>query len=186
MNQANFTKENTEELLQTLKERFQAHMHRHAGLSWDNVEARLRSNPTKLRSLFTMETTGGEPDVFALDAQTGEVVFYDFAAETPVGRRNFCYDRVALDARKENKPASSAQDQAADMGVTMLTEDEYRALQTLGEFDRKTSSWVVTPEKIRKLGGALFCDRRYDHVFTYHNGAESYYGVRGFRAKLKV
>lgn len=186
MNQANFTKENTEKLLQTLKSRFQEHMHRHAGLSWDNVEACLRNNPSKLWSLFMMESTGGEPDVFALDALSGEVVFYDFAAETPVGRRNLCYDRAALDARKENKPAGSAQDQAADMGVNMLTEDEYRALQALGEFDRKTSSWVATPEKIRKLGGAMFCDRRYDHVFTYHNGAESYYGVRGFRAKLTV
>ena len=186
MDQTTFSKEQAEELLQALKTRFSAHMHRHAGLSWDSVEARLRNNPTKLWSLFMMESTGGEPDVFALDAVTGEVVFYDFAAETPVGRRNLCYDRAALDSRKENKPAGSAQDQAADMGLSMLTEEEYRALQTLGEFDRKTSSWVATPEKIRKLGGAVFCDRRYDHVFTYHNGAESYYGVRGYRAKLTV
>jgi len=186
MNQTTFSREQAEELLQALKTRFLANMHRHAGLSWDSVEARLRNNPTKLRSLFMMEETGGEPDVFAHDALSGQVVFYDFAAETPVGRRNFCYDRAAWDARKENKPASSAMEKAEDMGVSMLTEDEYRALQTLGEFDRKTSSWVATPEKIRKLGGAIFCDRRYDHVFTYHNGAESYYGVRGFRAKLTV
>ena len=186
MDQTTFSKEQAEELLQALKTRFSTHMYRHAGLNWDSVEARLRNNPTKLWSLFMMESTGGEPDVFSLDAQTGDVVFYDFSAETPVGRRNFCYDRAALDSRKENKPASSAQDQAADMGVSMLTEEEYRALQALGEFDRKTSSWVATPEKIRKLGGAMFCDRRYDHVFTYHNGAESYYGVRGYRAKLTV
>ena len=172
--------------METLKSRFQANQHRHAGISWDTVEARLRTHVPKLWSLYMMEKTGGEPDVFALDASTGEVLFYDFSAETPLGRRNFCYDRAAWDSRKENKPESSAMEKAENMGVTMLTEDEYRVLQTLGEFDRKTSSWVVTPENIRKLGGALFCDRRYDHVFTYHNGAESYYGVRGFRAKLSV
>jgi len=186
MNQADFTKENAEDLLQTLKSRFQAHHQRHAGLSWDSVEARLRADSAKLRSLHMMEETGGEPDVFALDNTTGEVLFFDFAAETPVGRRNLCYDRAAWESRKENKPEGSAMEKAENMGVTMLTEDEYHALQALGEFDRKTSSWVVTPDNVRKLGGALFCDRRYDHVFTYHNGAESYYGVRGFRAKLKV
>ena len=186
MNETNFTRELTEELLQTLKARFQKHMHRHAGLSWDSVEARLRSHPTKLWSLYMMETTGGEPDVFGYDAASGEFVFYDFSAETPAGRRNLCYDRAALDARKEYKPATSAQDMAEEMHVSILSEDEYRALQTLGEFDRKTSSWVATPAEIRALGGAIFCDRRYNHVFTYHNGAESYYGVRGFRAKLTV
>ena len=186
MNETNFTRELAEELLETLKSRFQANQHRHAGISWDTVEARLRTHVPKLWSLYMMEKTGGEPDVFALDASTGEVLFYDFSAETPLGRRNFCYDRAAWDSRKENKPESSAMEKAENMGVTMLNEDEYRALQTLGEFDRKTSSWIETPAAIRTLGGALFCDRRYNHVFTYHNGAESYYGVRGFRAKLSV
>ena len=186
MNQTNFTRELAEELLETLKSRFQANQHRHAGISWDDVEVRLRTHITKLWSLYMMEKTGGEPDVFAQDASTGEVVFYDFSAETPIGRRNFCYDRAAWESRKENKPENSAMEKAENMGVSVLTEEEYRALQTLGEFDRKTSSWVVTPDKIRKLGGALFCDRRYDHVFTYHNGAESYYAVRGFRAKLTI
>ena len=186
MNETNFTRELAEELLETLKSRFQANQHRHAGISWDTVEARLRTHVPKLWSLYMMEKTGGEPDVFALDASTGEVLFYDFSAETPLGRRNFCYDRAAWDSRKENKPESSAMEKAENMGVTMLNEDEYRALQTLGEFDRKTSSWIETPAAIRALGGALFCDRRYNHVFTYHNGAESYYCVRGFRAKLSV
>ena len=186
MNETNFTRKLAEELLETLKSRFQANQHRHAGISWDTVEARLRTHVPKLWSLYMMEITGGEPDVFALDASTGEVLFYDFSAETPLGRRNFCYDRAAWDSRKENKPESSAMAKAENMGVTMLNEDEYRALQALGEFDRKTSSWIETPAAIRALGGALFCDRRYNHVFTYHNGAESYYGVRGFRAKLSV
>ena len=186
MNQTNFTRELAEELLETLKSRFQANQHRHAGISWETVEARLRTHVPKLWSLYMMEKTGGEPDLFALDASTGEVLFYDFSAETPLGRRNFCYDRAAWDSRKENKPETSAMEKAENMGVTMLNEDEYRALQTLGEFDRKTSSWIETPAAIRTLGGALFCDRRYNHVFTYHNGAESYYGVRGFRAKLSV
>ena len=186
MNETNFTRELAEELLETLKSRFQANQHRHAGISWDTVEARLRTHVPKLWSLYMMEKTGGEPDMFALDASTGDVLFYDFSAETPLGRRNFCYDRAAWDSRKENKPESSAMEKAENMGVTMLNEDEYRALQTLGEFDRKTSSWIETPAAIRALGGALFCDRRYNHVFTYHNGAESYYGVRGFRAKLSV
>ena len=186
MNETNFTRELAEELLETLKSRFQANQHRHAGISWDSVEARLRTHVPKLWSLYMMEKTGGEPDVFAFDTATGEVLFYDFSAETPLGRRNFCYDRAAWDSRKENKPESSAMEKAENMGVTMLNEDEYRALQALGEFDRKTSSWIETPAAIRALGGALFCDRRYNHVFTYHNGAESYYGVRGFRAKLSV
>ena len=145
MNETNFTRELAEELLETLKSRFQANQHRHAGISWDIVEARLRTHIPKLWSLYMMEKTGGEPDVFTLDASTGEVLFYDFSAETPLGRRNVCYDRTAWDSRKENKPESSAMEKAENMGVTMLTEDEYRALQTLGEFDRKTSSWVVTP-----------------------------------------
>ena len=186
MDQTTFTMQLAENLLQTLKSRFEANMHRHAALRWNSVEARLRSNPTKLWSLYMMETTGGEPDVVGLDASSGEYIFFDCSAETPAGRRNLCYDRAALDARKENKPAGSALDRAAEIGVTILTEDDYRFLQTLDAFDRKTSSWVETPAEIRSLGGAIFCDRRYDHVFTYHNGAESYYGVRGFRAKLSI
>ena len=186
MDQTTFTMQQAENLLQTLKSRFEANMHRHAALSWDAVEARLRSNPTRLWSLYMLETTGGEPDVVGLDASSGEYIFFDCSAETPTGRRNLCYDRAALDARKENKPAGSAHDFAAEIGVSILTEDEYQFLQTLDAFDRKTSSWVTTPEQIRALGGAIFCDRRYDHVFTYHNGAESYYGVRGFRAKLNI
>ncbi len=186
MDQTTFTREQAEELLQALKSRFLANMHRHAGVSWDMVEARLRSHTTKLWSLFMLETTGGEPDVVGIDASSGEYIFFDCSAETPVGRRNLCYDRAALDARKANKPASSALDVVAEIGVSILTEEEYRFLQTLGEFDRKTSSWVATPKEIRALGGALFCDRRYNHVFTYHNGADSYYGVRGFRAKLAI
>ena len=186
MEQTTFTMQLAENLLQTLKSRFQANMHRHTALRWDAVEARLRSNPTKLWSLYLMETTGGEPDVIGFDADSGEYTFFDCSAETPTGRRNLCYDRAALDARKENKPAGSAEDLAAEIGVSILTEDEYRFLQTLDAFDRKTSSWVATPAQIRSLGGAIFCDRRYDHVFTYHNGAESYYGVRGFRAKLII
>lgn len=186
MDQITFTMAQAEELLQTLKIRFQKNMSRHPNLSWEKIEARLRNSPGKLWSLFMMEQTGGEPDVFSQDEATGEIDFYDFSAETPKERRNLCYDRAALDARKEYKPANSAQDLAAEMRVSMLTEAEYRALQTLGEFDRKTSSWVETPTEIRALGGAIFCDRRYNHVFTYHNGAESYYGVRGFRAKLRI
>ena len=186
MDQTTFTRELAEDLLQTLKSRFLANMHRHLGLRWETVEARLRSHPTKLWSLYMMETTGGEPDVVAFDAAAGEFVFYDCSAETPAGRRNLCYDRTALDARKENKPANTALDFAAEIGISILTEEEYRFLQTLDAFDRKTSSWVETPASIRSLGGAIFCDRRYDHVFTYHNETESYYGVRGFRAKLHI
>jgi hypothetical protein len=173
-------------LLVALKTRFETHPPRHAGITWEQALARLEAHPDKLWSLAEMERTGGEPDVVAVDAQTGEVIFYDCAPETPAGRRNLCYDRAALDARKEHKPADSAMDMAAAMGVVMLTEEQYRTLQTLGEFDLKTSSWVGTPPEVRKLSGALFCDRRFGRVFTYHNGADSYYGSRGFRASLRV
>jgi len=173
-----------EELLSVLKERFEHNMRRHEALKWDDVQVRLEENAGKLWSLNEMEKTGGEPDVVALDEEMGEMVFYDCCAESPKGRRNVCYDREALEARKEHKPANSALDMAAAMGIDLLNEAEYRALQRLGEFDLKTSSWVLTPTKIRELGGALFCDRRYDTVFVYHNGASSYYGVRGFRGKL--
>ncbi len=186
MSQAIFSMEQAEELLQTLKGRFLEHMPRHADLLWESVEARLRSHPGKLWPLHMMESTGGEPDVFALDEATGELVFFDFSEESPAGRRNLCYDRAALERRKENKPANAALEMAAQMGVSLLTEEEYRALQARGAFDRKTSSWVRTPPEIRALGGALFCDRRYEHVFTYHNGAESYYSARGFRASLRI
>jgi hypothetical protein len=175
-----------EELLNTLKARFEKNMQRHEGLEWAEVQARLESEPEKLWSLHEMERTGGEPDVVGLDKKTGETIFYDCSAETPKGRRNVCYDREALESRKEFKPKDSAMDMAAAMGIEILTEEEYRALQKLGNFDTKTSSWVITPAEIRKLGGALFCDRRYEHVFVYHNGADSYYGVRGFRGSLRV
>lgn len=175
-----------EELLATLQARFAKNMSRHQGLEWAAVQARLAADPEKLRSLHAMESTGGEPDVVGHDAQTGEYLFFDCAAESPKGRRSLCYDREALDARKENKPANSAMDMAAALGIELLTEAEYRELQTLGKFDTKTSSWVKTPAAIRRLGGAIFCDRRYDHVFTYHNGADSYYAARGFRGALKV
>ena len=173
-------------LLSTLKARFEKNVNRHRGLQWPAVQARLEANPAKLWSLHEMEQTGGEPDVVGHDKKTGEVVFYDCAAESPKGRRSVCYDREALDARKEHKPRTSAMDMAAEMGIEILTEEQYRQLQTLGEFDTKTSSWVQTPPEIRKRGGAIFCDRRYDHVFTYHNGAESYYAARAFRGLLKV
>jgi hypothetical protein len=174
------------ELLSALKARFEKHMHRHPGLDWAKVQARLEANAEKLWSLSEMERTGGEPDVVGQDEKSGEYVFYDCSAESPKGRRNACYDRAALESRKEYKPADSAMELAAAMGIEMLTEEQYRELQKLGNFDTKTSSWVETPAKIRKLGGALFCDRRYDHVFTYHNGAESYYAARGFRGSLRV
>lgn len=186
MDEATLTMAQAEELLRTLKERFESHLFRHPSVSWSAVEATLRSHATKLWSLLLMEKTGGEPDVFGIDAITGEVIFFDFSAETPSGRKNLCYDRAALDSRKENKPASSVLDVASEMGVSLLSEDEYRAMQQTGAYDQKTSSWVLTPPEIRKLGGAIFCDRRYDHVFTYHNGAESYYSSRGFRASLRV
>ncbi len=174
------------ELLTPLKARFEKNMQRHAGFAWVGVLARLDARPEKLWALYEMERTGGEPDVVGQDAQTGEYVFYDCASESPNGRRSLCYDQAALDSRKENKPENSAVGLAAEMGVELLTEAEYRALQKLGEFDRKTSSWVKTPAEIRGLGGALFCDRRYNTVFVYHNGAESYYAARGFRASLRV
>lgn len=175
-----------EDLLSTLQARFESHMNRHQGLVWADVQARLEAHPEKLWSLNEMERTGGEPDVVGYDKQTGEYIFYDCSAESPKGRRNVCYDREALESRKGHKPENNAMDMAAAMGIEILTEAQYRALQELGNFDTKTSSWVKTPAEIRKLGGALFCDRRYDHVFVYHNGAESYYGVRGFRGVLRV
>jgi len=173
-------------LLETLRKRFEKNAGRHKGVAWTTVQARLETNPDQLWSLSEMERTGGEPDVVAYDKKTGACVFYDCSPETPSGRRSICYDHEALNARKEHKPKDSAMHMAAAMGIEMLTEEQYRELQTLGEFDRKTSSWVVTPPDIRKLGGALFCDRRYGHVFTYHNGAESYYAARGFRGCLAV
>lgn len=174
------------ELLQTLKDRFEKNKNRHKGIDWSKVQANLEASPAKLWSLYEMERTGGEPDVVGYDEKTGEYIFYDCSPESPKGRRSVCYDRAALDARKEHKPKTSAMDMAAEMGVTLLSEAQYRDLQKLGEFDLKTSSWVQTPPEIRKLGGALFCDRRYDTVFLYHNGAESYYAARGFRAELRV
>ena len=175
-----------ESLLKTLKARFEAHVHRHAGLEWPAVQARMESNGAKLWSLNEMEQSGGEPDVVGIDRVTGECIFVDWSPQSPKGRRSVCYDREALDARKEHKPKSNAVDMATAMGGTLLTVDEYRGLQELGQFDTTTSSWVQTPAKIRKLGGALFCDRRYDTVFVYHNGAESYYAARGFRCSLRV
>lgn len=175
-----------DELLAVLKARFEKHMGRHRGLEWAKVQARLEARADKLWSLGEMERTGGEPDVVGHDARTGEVVFQDCAAESPKGRRSVCYDDDALESRKEHKPAASAVGLAAGMGVELLTEAEYRALQALGDFDTKTSSWVRTPDDIRARGGAIFCDRRYGHVFVYHNGAESYYAARGFRASLRV
>jgi Protein of unknown function (DUF4256) len=176
----------TEALIKTLKARFEKNMHRHKGLDWDKVKIRLETNAAKLWSLNEMEATGGEPDVVGFDKKSGEVIFYDCSEETPKGRRSTCYDREGLDSRKEHKPENNAMDMAAAMGIELLTEEEYRALQTLENFDLKTSSWIQTPVKIRKLGGALFCDRRYETVFVYHNGAQSYYNVRGFRASLKL
>jgi hypothetical protein len=173
-------------LLQTLKARFEKHPARHAGIAWADIEARIAAGSAALASLQQMEATGGEPDVIGRDRKTGVITYCDCSAESPSGRRSLCYDRAALDARKENKPKSSAVEAAAAMGIALLTEDEYRVLQTLGEFDRKTSSWVETPPAIRALGGALFCDRRYGTVFLYHNGAESYYAARGFRGILRV
>ncbi len=174
------------ELLQILKARFEKNKARHKGIDWDKVQTRLEAHPAKLWSLNEMEITDGEPDVVGYDKKTGEYIFYDCAAESPKGRRSICYDHEALESRKQHKPADSAVNMAADMGIELLTEEQYRELQQLGEFDLKTSSWVDTPPKIRKLGGALFCDRRFDTVFTYHNGAESYYAARGFRGGLRV
>jgi len=175
-----------QELLSTLKSRFEKQMNRHNDLEWANVLGRLLAQPEKLWSLNEMEKTGGEPDVVGFEEMTGEYLIYDCSAESPKGRRSFCYDREALDSRKEYKPENSAIEMAAVMGIELLTEDQYRHLQQLGSFDTKTSSWIKTPAEIRKLGGALFCDRRYDHVFVYHNGAESYYAARAFRGLLRV
>jgi hypothetical protein len=174
------------ELLKALKARFEKNMNRHIGLEWTKVQANLEAKAEKLWSLSEMERTGGEPDVVGHDKKTSEYIFYDCSAESPKERRSICYDREALESRKENKPADNAMDMATSMGIELLTEEQYRALQTLGTFDTKTSSWVRTPAAIRQLGGALFCDRRYDTVFLYHNGAESYYAARGFRGLLKV
>ena len=175
-----------EELLKALKARFEKNMNRHKGLEWSKVEAKLEANTEKLWSLHEMDTTGGEPDVVGQDKKTGEYIFYDCSAESPKGRRSVCYDGEALESRKEHKPKNGAMNMAAAMGVELLTEEQYRQLQELGEFDTKTSSWVQTPPAIRELGGALFCDRRYDQVFVYHNGAESYYAARAFRGSLRV
>jgi Protein of unknown function (DUF4256) len=175
-----------EALLGALQSRFERHKSRHPHLDWAKVRARLEAKPDKLRSLQEMESTGGEPDVVGHDAKTGEVIFYDCSPESPTGRRSACYDRQALDSRKEHKPKTSAADMAKAMGIEILNEAQYRELQKLGAFDTKTSSWVKTPPEIRKLGGALFCDRRYDTVFVYHNGAESYYAARGFRGVLRI
>jgi hypothetical protein len=180
------TVEEREVLLGELKSRFAKNSNRHKGLDWAKVLARLEAHPDKLWSLHEMEKTGGEPDVVGFDKKSGEFIFYDCAEETPKGRRSICFDKAALESRKEHKPKDSAMNMAEAMGIEILTEEEYRDLQKLGEFDRKTSSWIATPAAIRKLGGALFCDRRYDTVFLYHNGAESYYAVRGFRGSLRV
>jgi len=174
-----------EELISALKGRFEKNMDRHQGVEWATVQAKLEANPGKLWSLNEMERTGGEPDVVGHDKKTGEYIFYDCSAESPKGRRSVCYDREALDSRKEHKPENSAVSMAAAMGIELLTEEEYRELQKLGDFDTKTSSWVKTPSEIRKLGGALFCDRRYNTVFVFHNGAESYYAARAFRGSLR-
>ncbi len=174
------------ELLHTLQIRFEQNMNRHTGLEWNKVLIRLEANPAKLRSLYEMERTGGEPDVIGRDDRTGEYIFCDCSAQTPAGRTRVCYDRAALASRKEHKPKTSALDLAIAMGVELLTEDEYRHLQTLGEFDTKTSSWIKTPVDVRQLGGALFVDRRYNRVFIYHNGAQSYYGARAFRGLLRL
>ncbi|RBP89962.1 uncharacterized protein DUF4256 [Cytobacillus firmus] len=186
MGNMELSQEQREELLESLKVRFEKNMHRHEGVEWADVQAKLEANPEKLWSLSEMEATEGEPDVVRHDKETDEYIFYDFSAESPKGRRSVCYDRAALEARKKHKPENSAMDMAAAMGIELLTEEEYRELQELEHVDKKTSSWVQTPENIRKLGGAIFCDRRYDTVFIYHNGADSYYGARGFRGSLRV
>jgi|SRR5579864_4507661 len=185
-NKKDLSPEQREQLLRALKARFEKNMNRHQGLEWAKVQARLDANAERLWSLNEMERTGGEPDVVGHDKKTGEYIFHDCSAESPKGRRSLCYDREALDSRKENKPKGNAVDMATAMGIELLTEEQYRELQKLGNFDAKTSSWVKTPSAIRKLGGALFCDRRFDTVFVYHNGAESYYAARGFRGSLRV
>ncbi len=184
--QKNLSPDQSTALLKKLQARFDEYINRHKGLGWAKVKARLDANPEKLWSLHEMERTGGEPDVVGHDKKTGEYLFVDCSAESPDGRTSLCYDREGLESRKEHKPKTSAMDMAADMGIEMLTEEQYRELQTLGKFDRKSSSWVQAPADIRKLGGALFGDRRYDHVFIYHNGAQSYYSGRGFRGSLRV
>src|ERR1700730_9841542 len=185
-NKKDLSPQQREELLRALKARFEKNTNRHKGLAWAEVRAKLQASPEKLWSLNEMERTGGEPDVIGHDNKTGEYIFYDCSAESPKGRRSVCYDREALESRKEHKPEDNATDMAAAMGIELLTEEQYRELQKLGNFDRKTSSWVKTPSDIRKLGGALFCDRRYETVFVYHNGAESYYAARAFRGSLRV
>ena len=185
-NKKEFSPEQRKELLGALKARFEKNMNRHAGLEWAKIQAKLEANTENLWSINEMERTGGEPDVVGHDKKTGEYIFYDCSLESPKGRRSLCYDREALESRKENKPKNNAVDVATAMGIELLTEEQYRELQRLGDFDTKTSSWVKTPSDIRELGGALFCDRRYDTVFVYHNGAESYYAARGFRGSLMV
>jgi len=185
-NKKELSAEQREELLNLLKARFEKNMNRHKGIEWAKVQAKLEADTKKMWSLNEMEVTGGEPDVVGYDTRTSEYLFYDCSAESPKGRRSFCYDREALESRKEFKPAANAVDMASAMGIELLTEEQYRALQQLGNFDLKTSSWVKTPSDIRKLGGATFCDRRYNTVFLYHNGAESYYAARGFRGSLRV
>ena len=185
-NKKKLSPEQREELLRALKARFEKNMNRHKGLEWAKVQAKLEANPEKLWSLNEMERTGGEPDVVGRDKKTGEYIFYDCSAESPKGRRSLCYDREALDSRKEHKPKNNVLDMAAAMGIEILTEEQYRELQKLGNFDTKTSSWLKTPSAIRRLGGAIFADRRYDHVFVFHNGADSYYGSRAFRGSLRV
>ena len=185
-NKRELSPEQREELFRALRTRFEKNANRHEGLGWAQVQAKLEANARKLWSLNEMEITGGEPDVVGFDKKTGEYIFYDCSAESPKGRRSVCYDREALESRREHKPEANAIDMAAAMGVELLREEQYRELQKLGDFDTKTSSWVKTPSNIRELGGALFCDRRYDTVFVYHNGAESYYAARAFRGSLRV
>jgi len=186
MDKKKFSSEQQKEFFSSLKARFEKNMNRHKGIEWAKAQAKLEANPEKFWSLNEMERTGGEPDVVDYDKKTGEYIFYDCSAESPKERRSFCYDHEALNSRKEAKPKDSAVNMAAAMGIELLSEEQYRELQQLGEFDTKTSSWIITPPAIRKLGGALFCDRRYNHVFTYHNGAESYYAARGFRGSLRI
>lgn len=184
--QKKLSPEQTEKLLKTLKARFEKNLSRHKNLKWDQIDAKLKANPEKLWSLNEMESTGGEPDVIKYDKKTNQYIFYDCSEESPKGRRSLCYDHEALKSRKAHKPKNNSIDMAAAMGIEILSVEEYHALQKLGNFDTKTSSWIKTPANIRKLGGALFCDRRYDQVFTYHNGAESYYAARGFRGFIKI
>lgn len=186
MTKSKLTPAQEENLLKILRTRFENNMHRHKGIEWSKVETKLQANSEKLWSLNEMEKTDGEPDVVKYDKKTDEYIFYDCSVESPKGRRSICYDRAALEARKSNKPETSAMDMAKNMKIELLSEEQYRCLQQLGEFDTKTSSWIQTPDDIRELGGALFCDRRYNKVFTYHNGADSYYAVRGFRGSLRV